>query len=61
MLCTGCADEEADNLPSWCRLCRLIWAGVQRWPEVERITLDHNWIVDKSEEGSSASEEQLAG
>jgi hypothetical protein len=29
----------SEFLPSWCRLCRIMEAAVQRWPGVERITI----------------------
>jgi hypothetical protein len=41
---TGGAFDELEFLPNWCQLCHAIWAAVQRWPDVEHITIETGWF-----------------
>jgi hypothetical protein len=38
-----------------------MWAAVQRWPGVERITIDPRWHVDEDDFGSGTIEAELVG
>lgn len=58
---TGYTDGYAGDVPNWWRLCSLMWAAVQRWPGVERITIDPRWHVDEDDFGSGTIEAELVG
>jgi hypothetical protein len=45
------AQDEAEFLPSWCRLCRIMGAALQHWPAIGRITVYQGWFyTDDAEE-----------